>query len=457
MAWWKTLDVTRALVIVILVVAAAIRLGGALAGSPCVLSDQADEAAAARAEGRCVSYNDSVTYVGNARLNADGHWFQTSEGGDPPVPTALHAPLFSVALTPLIWLGIDSYEALRVAASLFGVLAVGLVFLLGRAVAGVRVGLAAAALAAVHPLIWINDVVLMPEGLFASAVAGVSLLAYRFHDHPTTARAAALGVGIAGAALVRNEALLVLGFTVLPLVLGMRAVAWTDRARRGAVVAGAAVLVLAPWIGFNWARFDRPLLTNGAGAGLRIGSCDETFYNPRLVGLRSIDCIDEDSAALQAPGMDNEVGRDQVARRSALAYYRDNLGRAPTVVLARITRFWGVWRPFETVRLDDAVEQRGAQRAQIGVLVGWLLTPPAVYGGVVLWRRRIPLSPLLGWVAASTLLAAANQPLQRFRIGGDLALVVLAAVGLVAVARWPSVRQLAGMPTRPAAPPAEIG
>lgn len=437
---------TRAVLVVILVVAGLVRLGGAWSGTPCTITDDSTVAAEATAEGRCVSYNDSVTYVTDARLNADGEWFHTQEGDDPPVDTALHAPLFSVVLTPLLWLGIEGYEGLRYAVALLGVLAVGAIFLLGREVAGRVVGLVAAGVAAVHPLIWVNDVVLMPEGLFAAAVAAVSVLAYRFHDHPTTGRAAALGAAIGGAGLLRNEALLAVGFIVLPLVLGMHRVSWAERARRAAVVAGALALVLAPWVAFNWSRFDRPLLTNGVGAGVRVGTCDETFYNDRLLGLRSIDCLEVDGDELRAPENDDEIGRSRVFLDGATAYYRDNLGRVPSVVLARVSRFWGAWRPFESVRLDDAIEQRGAQRAQVGVLVGWVLLLPGAWGAVVLWRRRVPLSPLLGWVGVATVLAAANQPLQRFRISGDVALVVLAAVGLVAGWRSPVLRRAVGAP-----------
>ncbi len=444
----------RVVLLAILVVAGLVRLGGAWTGTPCTLTDLAEVAAEAAAGGECVSYNDSVTYLTDARLNADGEWFHTQSGDGPPYDTALHAPLFSVALTPLIWAGIDSYDALRIAVSLFGVAAVALVLLLGRAVAGARVGLVAAALAAVHPLVWINDVVLMPEGLFAGAVAGVAILAYRFRDDPTTARALAFGAGIGGAGLLRNEALLAVGFIALPLVMGMHSATWTERARRIAIVVAGVGLVLAPWVGFNWARFDQPLLTNGTGAGLRVGTCDETFYNDRLLGLRSVDCLEVDGKELRALDEADEIGRSELFQDGAIEYYQDNLGRTPTVVMARVARFWGMWRPFETVRLDDAIEQRGAQRAQVGVLVGWALTPLAAYGAVVLWRRRVPLSPLLGWIATSTVLAAANQPLQRFRIGGDVALVVLAAVGLVAVAARPGVRRMFALEPEPDGAPA---
>jgi 4-amino-4-deoxy-L-arabinose transferase-like glycosyltransferase len=435
----------RTALVVILLVAACTRLAGAWSGTPCVVTDQPEEAAAATAEGECVSYNDSVTYLTDARLNADGDWFTTREGGDEPVATALHAPGFALLLTPLIWVGVDTYDGLRFAVALLGTAGVAMVFLLARRVGGERAGLLAAGIAAVHPLLWINDVVLMPEGLFTVAVCGIGLLAYRFHDDLRLANAAWLGAAIGAATLWRNEALSAVAFVLVPLVLGHPRLAWGDRAARLGVAVGAVALVLAPWVAFNASRFDRVALTNGVGAGLRVGTCDETFYNDTLLGLRSVDCLEADGEELRDPANDTEVGRSRVFQEGALEHYRENLGRAPVVVLARIGRFWGAWRPFESVRLDDAIEQRGAQRSQVGVVVAWALLPAAAYGALVLWRRRVPLSPLLGWVATSTLLAAANQPLQRFRIGGDVAIVVLAAVGILALARLPAVRRLLGM------------
>jgi len=443
-AWARRLPTLpfRTALVALVVAAALVRLGGAWAGTPCVLTDQPDEAAAAAADGRCVSYNDSVTYLQDARQNADGEWFTTIEEGE-AAPTALHAPGFTLLLTPLVMAGIDTLEGVRYVLALLGAASVAVIALLARRLGGDRVGLVAGALAAVHPLLWINDVLAMPEGLFATVVAGVALLAYRFHERPVVERAVILGAAVGLAALWRNEALSALVFVAVPLALGRRDLALPQRLGRLAAVVAAAALVLAPWVAYNHSRFDRWALTNGVGAGLRVGTCDETFYNDALLGLRSVDCLEESDLA-SGPRAD-EASTSRTFQDDALRYYRDNLGRAPTVVLARVARFWGLWRPLESVRLDDAIEQRGAQRAQVGVVVGWALLPLGVYGAIVLWRRRVPLSPLLGWVATSTLLAAANQPLQRFRIGGDVAIVVLAAIGVVAALRQPAVRRLLGL------------
>lgn len=428
--------------VLILLMAGAVRVGGAWAGTDCVIVDGLRDARAARAAGRCVSFNDSATYLTHAEHNADGDWFQTQGPGGRSVDTALHAPMFGVILTPFVWAGIDSYEALRYVVAILGTAGVAAVFLLGRTLRDDATGLIAATIAALHPLVWINDVLLMPEGLFAVAVAGTSVLAYRFHARPSVANAAWLGAAIGAAGLLRNEALLTVAFIAVPLILGRRSLSLGARAVRGAALVGAVALLLAPWIGLNWARFGSPVLTHGTGAGLRASTCDETFFNERLLGLRSIDCLGEDREEASRPGQDNEEASSRIYQRNALAYYSDNLGRAPTVVLARVARFWGAWRPFETVRLDDPIEQRGTPRSQGGIVVGWALTPLAAYGAVVLWRRRIPLSPLLGWIAAATTVAAASQPLQRFRISGDVAMIVLGAVGVVALAGLPSVRTL---------------
>ncbi|HEX7132433.1 MAG TPA: hypothetical protein VF228_07650, partial [Iamia sp.] len=60
----------RAALVAIVIAAALVRLGGAWAGSPCLVTDRSEKAAAAAAEGRCVSYNDSITYLRDARQNA---------------------------------------------------------------------------------------------------------------------------------------------------------------------------------------------------------------------------------------------------------------------------------------------------------------------------------------------------------------------------------------------------
>src|SRR5690606_33917816 len=81
---------------------------------------------------------------------------------------------------------------------------------------------AAAAIAAVHPLLWINDGMLLSEAVYAPLVALALVLTYWFRDGPSPRRAAALGFVVMLAAHTRAEAMVLVPMLVLPAVLGLR-------------------------------------------------------------------------------------------------------------------------------------------------------------------------------------------------------------------------------------------
>src|SRR3954469_9434667 len=70
------------------------------------------------------------------------------------VPTTEKPPLYPTVLALPSWIGLDSYAAHRVLSCLLGAAAVVLIGLLGRRVAGDRIGLLAAVVAAVYPALW---------------------------------------------------------------------------------------------------------------------------------------------------------------------------------------------------------------------------------------------------------------------------------------------------------------
>src|SRR5207302_11128702 len=83
-----------------------------------------------------------------------------------------------------------------------------LVGLLGREIAGNRVGILAAAIAAVYPNLWVNDGLIMSETLTALTVVSAMLLAYRLTRRPRPATAVGLGVVCGLATLPRAELVL---------------------------------------------------------------------------------------------------------------------------------------------------------------------------------------------------------------------------------------------------------
>ena len=74
-----------------------------------------------------------------------------------------------------------------------------------RRIAGDVAGVVAAVLAAVHPLMWINDIMLLSEGLYQPFVVLVLWAAYVWVKSPTPRNVIVLGITIALMALVRDR------------------------------------------------------------------------------------------------------------------------------------------------------------------------------------------------------------------------------------------------------------
>jgi len=119
-------------------------------------------------------------------------------------PTAEHPPAYEVFLAALDLLGGNGYLSHRIAGGLVGTGTVVMIALLGRAIAGEAVGLAAGAVAAVYPMLWTADASLMSETLYGFFLLATLLAAVRMRERPTPWRAAAVGALLGLAALTRG-------------------------------------------------------------------------------------------------------------------------------------------------------------------------------------------------------------------------------------------------------------
>lgn len=329
----------------------------------------------------------------------------------------------------------------RLAGAVLGAGAVLLVGLLGRVVGGERVGLLAAALAAVNPMLWINDGMLLSESLAVPLVIAAVLLGYRFWNQPTVANAALVGVGVGLAALTRAEAILLLVLMGVPLVWGVT-VDWRRRITFGGVLVGTGAALLVPWFGYNLARFEEPtLMTSGTGAVLAAGSCDTAYYG-EFVGYYGANCFAEyvDEGRAEWPpetGLD-ESERDLVSREAALGYISDHQGRLPVVMAYRVGRMFDAYRPFQNTELNTNVEGRGIWASKAGLWFYWASALVGVIGLWALWRARRPISPFVAVGAAIAFTAATTLGITRYRAPVDAVLMPLAALGVGALLRWPA-------------------
>jgi 4-amino-4-deoxy-L-arabinose transferase-like glycosyltransferase len=374
---------------------------------------------------------DQIYYNAQAFANAEGRWFRdkTDDG-----PTAEHPPLAALALTPTSWVARqvdDSAQSVlphRITMTLFGVGVVVLIGMLGRVVAGDRAGLLAAGIAAIAPALWVNDGLIMSETLATLAVALALLLCYRYIASPSTANAAWAGAACGLAAMARQELLLLLPITVIPVIFVVKA----EPLRRRLVLVGvatlAAVAIAGPWVVWNLTRFERPV-TFSTNDGITIcgANLDPVYYGSGT-GLWALDC-----AELDAPEGDRSV-RSEALRERGLDYITEHLDRLPVVVAARVGRVWSLYAPGQMADYNQG-EGREPWVSWLIFASWWLLVPAAVVGGIALRRRTVMLWPLLSQVVIVTITAAAIYGLLRFRIAAEVSVIVLAAVGIDAALR----------------------
>jgi 4-amino-4-deoxy-L-arabinose transferase-like glycosyltransferase len=369
---------------------------------------------------------DFFYYHGIANLLADGRGFIDPflSTADHPYPSALHPPLWPLALAAASKLGATGFLAHRLVGCIAGTATVGLLGLLGRRAAGDRAWLLAAGIAALYPTLIAADGSLMSESLYGLFAAVALLLAYRLLDRPTAARAAALGAAIGLAALTRGEGWLFLPLLALPL-------AWRGgrggRALRLAAPLVAAALVIAPWTIRNWIELDRPILISTNDSTVVAGANCDGIYRGDDIGFWHLDCVSR-----RRPGL-NEAEQAEIWRREGRDYASDHLGRLLAVVVpVRLLRTWDFYQPRRQTTLAEG-RDRHVQEA--GTAVYYMLLALAVYGAVLLRRRRSPLIVLLSPPIVVCLSTAASFGLPRFRHAAELSLVVLAAVAIDGILR----------------------
>jgi 4-amino-4-deoxy-L-arabinose transferase-like glycosyltransferase len=351
-------------------------------------------------------------------------------------PTAEYPPLFPWTVSLAARADARSVQAQRLAMCAVGAVAVLLIGLLGRRVGGPRAGLVAAGLAAVYPMLFLADATLTPETLFVALVAAVLLVAYRVADGPRRPAVAVAGLGllIGLAALTRAEGLLLLPLVAAPVLLLRRDRSWGSRLALLALATAGTALVVVPWTIRNTARFDEVVpISNNIGTAVDGANCGPTYEG----SLKGFWLFTPDGPCFQ--GFDQaELGRTNeavVARRhrtEGVDYARDHTADVPSVVWVRLLRTWGFWAPRQQTELES-LEGRPLNWLRAGTVMYWALLVLAVVGVVAVWRRRRgllwPLAATALAVCATTVVTYGNQ---RFRIGAEPALLVLAATGAVA-------------------------
>jgi 4-amino-4-deoxy-L-arabinose transferase-like glycosyltransferase len=361
--------------------------------------------------------------LANQLANGDGY-IQPLLVSPGHVATADKPPLYPLLLALPSLLGWDSLVAHRGLSCLMGALLVVAVGLLGRRMGGERVGLVAAGLAAIYPLLIAVDGSVRSESLYAPLIAFTLLAAYRLIDRPGFGRAAVLGLCVGLAALTRSEALLLGGLLLVVVALRLPR---PSGLRYTATMSVVALLVLVPWLARNWSEFGQPVLSTNSGSLAYGANCHAAYYS-RQIG--SWPCYPR----LAVTPTRDEADVSAELRDTGLTYAHDHAGRIPAVVAVRVLRSFDLWSPARATRFEADIGNRDVNVYRVGVAMYYLLLPLAIAGAVMLRRRGEPIGILLAPFALVVAISILGYGTPRFRVPAEIPLVVLAAVALSGLA-----------------------
>lgn len=373
---------------------------------------------------------DAFLYSSVAFNSAKGEWFVNPFDA---THFADHPPLTVISLVPTGWLFEGSVMAQRITNCLLGTVAIVLIGLLGRRLAGAGAGVAAAVVAAANPNLWMNDAVVMSETISTVLITALLWAAVDLRRSPTVRRAALTGALCGLTILARAEIGLFLPFLVVPAIALARDLAWRDRLLRSALACATALAVVVPWTAWNASQFEETvLISTNDGTTLLGANCEDT-WSTGLVGAWYIQCVVDFNAAERTQERGLDASQVSVLQReAALEHIGADPGRLPAVVAARLGRTFGWWELDQQVYANQG-EGRPKWASYAGYGTFWVLAPLSIAGAVVLWRRRGDLLPAFACLATVLVVSSLFYGISRFRLPLDVMTCVLTGIAVAAL------------------------
>jgi 4-amino-4-deoxy-L-arabinose transferase-like glycosyltransferase len=377
---------------------------------------------------------DAFFYSTTAHNSARGNWFVHFYYG---THVADHPPLTVLSLVPTSWLFRDSTMAQRYTYCVLGAVAIVLIGLFARRLAGPALGpvagVAAAVVAAANPNLWMNDALVMSETISTVLIAALLWASLGLRRAPTMARACLVGALCGLTILARAEIGLFLPFLIIPAIALGGELRRRDRVLRSGAAVLMAALVVAPWTLWNTFEFEEPvLISTNDGTTLLGANCPRT-YGTHTVGSWAITCIEDfnDAERTEELGLDaSQVSKLQ--RDAAIEYALDNPGRWPKVVAARLGRTFGFWGLRQQVFINQG-EGRPEWASWFGYYTFWALVPVSIAGAVALRRRKADLLPAAATLATVLVVSTVFYGISRFRLPLDVMTCALAGAAVAAL------------------------
>ena len=373
---------------------------------------------------------DSVDYERHALAIEHGHY--PGPGAGLRGATAYRPPLYPIFLGAVYRLaaGHDRTWA-RMAQAVVGTLTVALVGLIAWQLFGGRASVAAMALGAVYPSMWMVGSALLSEVLLAPLVLAAVAAALRYRLREPRMRWAVLAGGLAGlAVLTRQNAalmLLPLGLALLPPRAARRT------ARAWAPVAAlliAATITVAPWTVRNaFALHSFVPVSTQDGYTLAGTYNDVARKQDRWPAAWVQWFVVPENLEILRRTPNTEVDRGDALRAHALRYARDHPGYVAKVA------WWNLRRDFDAagrdwIRFDLGVTAT-PKLVDVELVSFWAVALLAIGGAFTRAARRAPYWVWL--VPASMAATVLIVGYLRFRAPIDPFLVLLAALGGLAL------------------------
>ncbi|HTR98516.1 MAG TPA: glycosyltransferase family 39 protein [Bacteroidota bacterium] len=383
-------------------------------------------------------FSDDIDYVAIGKLLARGGGFLLDGSS-----TTYRPPGYPYILSLFFRLFGDSLTPVRLAQAACDMVSCLLVFSIGRKLFDDRVGLVAAGIFALSPMQILYVSIMMTETLFTVTFLGVVRICM---ENRISTRRALLGGIVLGAGTLIRPTLLLLPCALFAGRWGRRESVRSDL--RAFLLMGAVCLVvLLPWLIRNEEQFGRLTLTSNTGVNFWIGN------HPGASGAYS--WPDDNPLA----HVDDEFARSDLGMKLGLEYVRDH----PLLVLETLPKKWAHFFAVDYWLLMSMQYQPDFRKvANAGIVFGrfsWFnillthlpfaavlllcalgaITRPPGEGGSVLYL----LSPVAYWLLVHMVFYAGA----RYRFPIDSLLMVGAAHGTLLVLRrkclWTRARRLA--------------
>jgi 4-amino-4-deoxy-L-arabinose transferase-like glycosyltransferase len=256
--------------------------------------------------------------------------------------TAYRSPGTSAYWSILYRIFGHNYAVVRVSQCILDLATILVLYAIGFKCYGRKVALLTAAIYAVWPTALIYASQLASETQYTLLFCGAILLALRFTERTTWARALAAGFVLGLAMLTRGNAVLMVGL-LMPWSV------WQFRKKprlmvRGLAISAVALLMLVPWTIRNYTIFHALIPFQTEGGDTLLGSHNRiTAYDPDYYGywIYPLPTLSEYSAQLKAPN--NEYIRDRVETHIAVEWLRSH---PETWWYFAESKFRRSWTPF---------------------------------------------------------------------------------------------------------------